>query len=463
MTVPAPNPSMTGQHGAKVVVVGLGKTGLSCVRWLHAQGAQVAVVDSRMQPPGLAQLQLELPDLAVLLGRIDEGLFRNADEIVISPGVPLSTPALQAAAARGVPIIGDVELFARACTRPTIAITGSNGKSTVTTLVGQMLRHAGRDAAAGGNLGVPVLDLLRQDADWFVLELSSFQLETTSSLQLKAATVLNLSPDHLDRYPSFEAYGAAKARIFAHAECALVNRDDSTAAKLASGVAEQHSFGLSPPIQDADYGVLQRDGACWIARGAEVLMRCAEVRLPGYHNLSNALAALALAEQAGIDPLTGCEVLRQFPGLPHRSELVADRQGVRWINDSKGTNPGATIAALTGIIRPDDPETGEARAVLIAGGDGKGADFASLAPVVRDCARAVILIGRDAPLLEHALKESAPLHRAATMDEAVKRAAELARNGDAVLMSPACASFDMFDDYQHRGRAFTAAVRGLDG
>ncbi len=453
---------MTGHPTRKVAVVGLGKTGLSCARWLHAQGAEVAVLDSRTTPPALAQLQSELPDVAVLVGGFDISVLAAADEIVVSPGVPIDTPALQAAAAKGIPILGDVELFVRAAQAPIIAITGSNGKSTVTTLVGLMLRHAGLNVAVGGNLGVPVLDLLRADVAWYVLELSSFQLETVNSLHAHAATVLNLSSDHLDRYPSLAAYGAAKARIFTHAEHALVNRDDPTASALAAGVSRQVGFSLSEPVQETDYGLLSLDQQLWLARGRTPLMPTAEVLMPGRHNLANALAALALAETAGVNPETSCEMLREFPGLPHRSELVSERRGVRWINDSKGTNPGATIAALAGIVDDgQDPSAVHSRAVLIAGGEGKGADFSSLAPVVRRCARAVVLIGRDAQLLEEALQACAPLHRAASMDEAVRLADRLALPGDSVLLSPACASFDMFSDYQHRGRAFAAAVAGL--
>lgn len=454
---------MTQTRPRKVAVVGLGKTGLSCARWLHAQGAEVAVLDSRTTPPALAQLQSELPDLAVLVGGFDAAVLAAADEIIVSPGVALDTPALRAAAAQGIPIFSDIELFARAATAPVIAITGSNGKSTVTTLVGQMLRHSGLDAAVGGNLGIPVLDLLRSDAEWYVLELSSFQLEATNRLPARAATVLNLSPDHLDRYPDLATYGAAKARIFAHAERAVVNRDDPVALALAASVSDQIGFSLHEPAGERDYGLLSQRQQTWLARGRTPLMPCSEVLMPGSHNLANALAALALAETAGVGPELACEVLRKFPGLPHRSELVCERRGVRWINDSKGTNPGATIAALAGIV--DDGVQGDssqqARAVLIAGGEGKGADFSTLAPVVQRCARAVVLIGRDAPLLEQALGGCAPLHRAASMDEAVRLAERLAAPGDSVLLSPACASFDMFDDYQHRGRAFAAAVARL--
>jgi len=456
---------MTAQSGKKVVILGLGKTGLSCARWLHAQGTAIAIMDSRLSPPGLAQLQAELPDVAVLLGSFDATVLGSADEIIVSPGVPLTTPALQAASARGISVIGDIELFARAAAAPVIAITGSNGKSTVTSLVGQMLRQAGLDVAVGGNLGVPALDLLGKDADWYVLELSSFQLETTHSLQARAATVLNLSADHLDRYTSLDDYGAAKARIFAHAQRAVINLDDPVAAALANAVAERTGFSLSEPRTEADYGLLHQQQGLWIARGRQALMPATEVPVPGRHNLANALAALALAEAAGVAPDIGCEVLRRFHGLAHRSELITERRGVRWINDSKGTNPGATAAALDGISADLGRETAateaSSRTVLIAGGDGKGADFSSLAPVVRRCARAVVLIGRDAPLLEQALENTVPLQRAATMQEAVRAADRLAEPGDVVLLSPACASFDMFDDFQHRGRAFATAVAEL--
>ncbi|MEA3640203.1 MAG: UDP-N-acetylmuramoyl-L-alanine--D-glutamate ligase [Lamprobacter sp.] len=446
----------------KVVVVGLGKTGLSCVRWLRAQGAEVAVMDTRTTPPALRQLQMELPDTAVLLGGFDVSLLAAADEIVVSPGIPLDRPELRTAADSGIPIIGDIELFARTATAPVIAITGSNGKSTVTTLVGQMMRHAGLDAAVGGNLGIPVLDLMRADADWYVLELSSFQLETTTGLAARAATVLNLSPDHLDRYPSMAAYGAAKARIFTHAERALVNRDDPIASALAAEVNDQVGFSLGEPASEADFGLLTHNQEVWLAQGQRRLMPATDVRMPGRHNLANALAALALANMAGASPETGCELLRNFPGLPHRSELVRDRRGVRWINDSKGTNPGATMAALAGIVNDTgDPDGVAGMAVLIAGGDSKGADFFALSRVAQRYARAVVLIGRDAALIEQALRDVVPLFRAADMDEAVQMADRLAQPGDSVLLSPACASFDMFEDYQHRGRAFAAAVAGL--
>ncbi|TVQ86118.1 MAG: UDP-N-acetylmuramoyl-L-alanine--D-glutamate ligase [Chromatiaceae bacterium] len=438
----------------KVVIAGLGKTGLSCARYLRAQGCTLAIVDTRAQPPLLAQARAELPDVALLPGGLDPAVLTAAEAVVVSPGLPLAHPALQAAARAGIPLLGDVELFARAATAPVIAITGSNGKSTVTTLLGLMARAAGLRVAVGGNLGEPVLDLLDPTAALYVVELSSFQLETTHSLRTRAATVLNLSPDHLDRYPDLATYAAAKARIFSHCETAIVNRDDPAAAALAAEVATQIGFTLGAPASERDYGIEVQAGERWVCRGRQALLPVAAVRLPGTHNLANALAALALAETCALPVPLLQDVLASFPGLPHRSQLVAEHAGVRWINDSKGTNPGATIAALTGLV----PDPARGRAVLIAGGDGKGADFSDLAAPVRDRARAVVLIGRDAPRLEQVLAGLVPLARAADMEDAVQAAARLAQPGDCVVLSPACASFDMFNDYQHRGLAFAAAV-----
>ena len=450
---------MTPSAGTKVLVVGLGKTGLSCARYLHAQGCTVAVTDSREAPPGLDQLRAELPDVALILGGFAEAAFDAAEQIVVSPGVALAEPALQRALAAGVPVYGDVELFARAVKAPVVGITGSNGKSTVTTLLGRMAHQAGLRVGVGGNLGEPVLDLLAQQVDLFVIELSSFQLETTHSLRPRAATVLNLSPDHMDRYADMAAYAAAKGRIFAHAESAVVNRDDLPAARLADAVPHRCGFTLGVPSEAGDFGVAEHAGAAWIVRGPmsdpTPLLPVSSLLLPGTHNLANALAALALGALCGLGTTPMSEVLRSFRGLAHRSELVAERGGVRWINDSKGTNPGATVAALLGLV----PEPNSGKAVLIAGGDCKGADFAPLVAAVERAARAVVLIGRDAPLLAKVLADRVALLRARDMDEAVRLAGEAAQPGDCVVLSPACASFDMFDDYQHRGRAFVEAVQ----
>ena len=369
-----------------------------------------------------------------------------------------------------------------------VAITGSNGKSTVTTLVGLMARQAGVRVAVGGNLGDPALDLLDPEVTLYVLELSSFQLETTTSLRPRAATVLNLSPDHMDRYPDYAAYIAAKARIYQGAELAVVNRDDAVAAAIPHQAAEL-GFTLGRPGRADDFGLLDQADGVWLARGDRPLMPVAELQIPGRHNQANALAALALGSACGLPEAAMLDALRGFRGLPHRSVLVGSRNGVRWYNDSKGTNPGATVAALDGLVEPGS----SARVVLIAGGDGKGADFGPLAPAVARAARAVVLIGRDAPLIEAVLAAkdgghignagavsdlapkdgghignagagsdlagSIPLLHATDMADAVRQAAAAAHPGDSVLLSPACASFDMFDNYEHRGLVFTQAVQ----
>ncbi len=444
------------QPGCKTLIVGLGKTGLSCARFLTGQGIRVAVTDTRLEPPGLEQLRDELPDAALFLGGFSAEVFQAAEQIIVSPGVSVAEPLIQDALGRGVPVIGDIELFARAVRAPVVAVTGSNGKSTVVSLLGEMAHYAGWRSAVGGNLGEPALDLLHEDNRCYVLELSSFQLETTHSLEPRAAAVLNVSPDHMDRYASVEDYAATKAHIYRGAEVGVINRDDPRVQAMAGMAAQDIGFGLSTPV-GSDYGLSERDGETWLCRGDHHLIPVAELQLQGSHNIANALAALALGDAAGLPVTAMLEGLRQFRGLAHRSQLVRERRGVRWYNDSKGTNPGATLAALEGL----HPASGAGRAVLIAGGDGKGADFSELAPVVERTCRCVILVGRDAPLLEAALQGSAPLQRADSLEQAVQKAAELARGGDHVLLSPACASFDMFRGFEHRGEVFAAAVLGL--
>ncbi|WPL16052.1 UDP-N-acetylmuramoylalanine--D-glutamate ligase [Thiorhodovibrio winogradskyi] len=448
--------------GARVLVVGLGVTGLSCVRYLTSIGCQVAITDSRAHPPGVDALREGLsqsgPDVAMMLGGWDAGAFAVADQIVISPGVSLSD-LLPYFGGRDIPVCGDIELFARSVPAPVLAITGSNGKSTVTELLGQMARDAGIKVAVGGNLGTPALDLLAPNVELYVLELSSFQLETTVSLQPRAAALLNLSADHLDRYPDLATYAQAKQRIFAGAEAAVVNRDDVASRDLAIGVPRVVSFGLGPPEGEQDWGLLPGEGdqaaELWISRGPRALFPAREVRMAGAHNLANALAALTLGDLCGLPLAPMRAAVAEFPGLPHRCVLVAEARGVRWIDDSKGTNPGATIAALEGVARE---LTGAGKVVLIAGGDGKGADFSLLTQTLAQSARALVLIGRDAPLLEAIAPPGLPVETAVDMKAAVASAAELARPGDAVLLSPACASFDMFTDYRHRGRMFAEAV-----
>jgi UDP-N-acetylmuramoylalanine--D-glutamate ligase len=448
---------MKREGGAKTLVVGLGSTGLSCARYLRAQGLTFAVTDSRANPPGLERARAELPDVALFLGGFDASIFASADRLVVSPGVPVTNPHVAAAAARGIEVLGDIELFARAAHAPVVAITGSNGKSTVTTLLGRMAEQCGVCVAVGGNLGKPALELLGDAVELYVLELSSFQLETTRSLHARAAAVLNLSADHMDRYPDLSAYAAAKARILDGAEVAVLNRNDALVADMRGRAGADRSFGLDRPMRTDDFGILLKNGVRWLSRGSRALVAADELALAGRHNLANALAALAMGDACGLamDPML--EVLRGFRGLPHRTMLVAEKDGVRWYDDSKGTNPGATAAALEGLV----DRAGTARAVLIAGGDCKGADFAPLADTVQRTARAVVLIGRDAPMIERVLVDRVRILHAADMEEAVRCAAEAARPGDCVLLSPACASFDMFDNYEHRGRVFTAAVLGL--
>ncbi len=438
----------------KALVVGLGRTGLSCARWLAARGWQVAVTDSRKAPPMLEELRRTLPDAGLFLGGFAEAAFERAELLVVSPGVPLETPQVRAARERGVPTVGDVELFAREVDRPVAAITGSNGKSTVTTLLGMMAREAGLKTAVGGNLGEPVLDLLDEAAGLYVVELSSFQLETTERLRPAVATVLNVSADHMDRYPSLEAYARTKARIFRNAEVAVVNRDDGRVTAMPR-TGESLFFTLGEPDGEQTFGVRRVEGEPWLCRGREPLLPAGALRMPGLHNRANALAALAMGTALGLPLEAMTAALRRFPGLPHRTEHVATIDGVAWYNDSKGTNPGATVAALKGLAS----ETG--RTVLIAGGQGKGADFSELAPAVKAHARALVLLGEDADRIAAALEGTVPMVKVADMAEAVERAAELARPGDRVLLSPACASFDLFRGFEHRGEVFRRCVEDL--
>ena len=437
------------------LVVGLGLSGLSSARYLARQGYAVTVADSRAQPPGLAALHVELPGVAVHTGAFDPVLFRDPGLLVVSPGVSLKEPVIAEASARGVEAVGDVELFARAAKAPVIAITGANGKSTVTSLVGEMGKEAGFDTAVGGNIGVPVLDLLRTpEPEVYVLELSSFQLETTTSLNARAATVLNISPDHMDRYASVDEYVSAKARIFRGDGLMVLNADDPAVMGMSLPGRSSVRFGAGPPMSDFDYGLREHGGELWLARGERLLLPASSVPIPGRHNLMNVLAAMALAEALHV-PLDAMKrAVAKFQGLHHRTELVADRDGVKWVDDSKGTNVGATIAALSGMDAP---------VILIAGGDGKGADFSGLREPVAKCARAVILIGRDAPQIEKALGNAVPVTRASDMHAAVRAANRIAQPGDVVLLSPACASFDMFRNYEHRGQVFAQAVREMLG
>ena len=457
--------------GRKVLVLGLGETGLSMARWVARRGGTVRVADTRAAPPALAALRAALPQATVTTGPFVPALLDGVDLVAASPGVPLSEPVVATARARGLDVVGDVELFARFLAANgggarVIAITGTNGKSTVTALAGAMCRAAGVDCEVAGNISPAVLTALAARLDsgrppeaW-VLELSSFQLETTAALRPSAATVLNVSADHLDRYASLASYADAKARIFAGGGVQVLNRDDPASMSMRLAGRRAITFGLNPAPDHDDFGLLKVFGEHWLAMGATPLMPVREMRLAGLHNAANALAAAALCRAIGLPLAPLLDGLRTFAGLPHRVERVGEIGGVTFYDDSKGTNVGSTVAALSGLSRQLNGSGG--KVVLIAGGDGKQQDFAPLAGPVALAARAVVLIGRDAPAIERALASTGtPIERAASMPDAVARAFEAARAGDVVLLSPACASFDWFENYRQRGEAFCAAVKEL--
>ncbi len=446
-----PTPNAFPLKGKSVLVLGLGDSGLSAARWIEHEGGRVRAADTRALPPRKKDFPGELH-----AGPFQPSLLDGMDLVCISPGISLEEGIIGEALARGVPIVGDVELFAWHVRGKTaakvLAVTGTNGKTTVTALAGHLLRGAGIDCEVAGNIGPAALDSLlrrkqknRMPAVW-VLELSSYQLETTWSLKPNAAAMLNLSEDHFDRYRGLDDYGAAKARIFLGSGEQVLNRADARSLAMRRPGRRVVTFGLDAPPQPEDFGVVEG----WLAQGSRKIVSQEEILIHGAHNVANALAASALAVAAGVSHQELGPALRTFKGLPHRLELVARRGGVDWYDDSKGTNVGATIAALQGLGK---------KAVLILGGEGKGQDFSPLRPAVRQYAREVLLIGRDAPRIEEVLGGE----RCATLEDAVERAAAIAQPGEAVLLSPACASFDMFRDYKHRGEAFAAAVKGLGG
>jgi len=434
----------------KTIIVGLGKSGLSCARFLLRQGVEVMVVDSRANPPAKQQLQNEFPEVETQFGGFDMELFEQADMLVVSPGVSLRAPAIAAAIEAGVEVVGDIELFARYAQAPVIAITGSNGKSTVTTMVGEMAKAASKDVCVGGNIGTPVLDLLQADEpDLYVLELSSFQLETTSSLKPVAAVVLNVSQDHLDRYSDMQDYAEAKQRIYAGAAIKLINRDDVLVASWCGEDQSWIRFSLHQPQHSNDFGVVQQDGQSWLAKGEQLLLPVSELKVAGKHNVANALAALALGESVALPMAAMLEALRSFAGLPHRCQWLAEKDGVSWFNDSKATNVGAAVASINGMA---------GKVVLLAGGEAKGQDFSELRKALSDKGRATVLFGADADQIAAVLDGVLPVRCVASLPDAVAAAQALAHAGDAVLLAPACASFDMFSGYEDRGNQFAAAV-----
>jgi len=450
-----PRPQRMALAGKRVLVLGLGDTGLSVARWVTAQGGASRVADTRATPPRARDLAA---GVELVTGTFGVALLQGIDLLCISPGLSLEEPVVREALARAVPVLGDIELFAwevraRSAAK-VLAVTGTNGKSTVTALTAHLLRAAGIDCEAAGNIGPPALDALAKrrtalPAAW-VLELSSYQLETTWALEPDGAALLNVTEDHLDRYSGIDEYAAAKARVFLGSGVQVLNRADARSMACAVPGREHVTFGLDAPARDADYGIA--DGTS-LVRGAHRILALDELPIFGLHNAANALAACALAVAGGASLQSLAAGLRSFRGLPHRLQRVSVRRGVVWYDDSKGTNVGAAIAALEGLDR---------KAILIAGGEGKGQDFSPLGAAVRARASRVLLIGRDAPQIEQALATSGvPLERCASLEQAVTRAAECARPGEAVLLSPACASFDMFRDYRQRGEAFCAAVRAL--
>ncbi|ENU81727.1 UDP-N-acetylmuramoylalanine-D-glutamate ligase [Acinetobacter sp. ANC 3789] len=444
------------QRGGLKVVAGLGISGVSAVNFLVEQGYQVAVTDSRATPPGHDQIPSHVQ---TSFGKLDVDLLLQAEEVILSPGLAPQLPEIQQAIAQGISVVGDVQLLRRATDAPIVAITGSNAKSTVTTLVGLMAKDAGKKVAVGGNLGRPALDLLKDDPELLVLELSSFQLETTLHLNAEVAVVLNMSEDHLDRHGDMWGYHQAKHRIFQGVKKVVFNRDDNLTRPLVPDTTPMQSFGLNAPdIQQ--YGILKDlDGTIWLARGRERLLKSSDMYIQGTHNVANALACLALGEAIGLPMDSMLETLKQFKGLEHRCEYVATVQDVRYYNDSKGTNIGATLAAIDGLGAAIEAQQGKVAVIL--GGQGKGQDFKALRDSLQKYVKVAVLIGEDAPLIEQAIAGTTKLLYADSLQQAVALCQQHTQAHDVVLLSPACASFDMFKGYADRGHQFVACVQAL--
>ena len=438
-----------------MVIVGLGKTGLSCVRYLSKQGLNIAVTDSRDEPPELSTLKNEFESIPVYLGEISAEVLLASDQIVLSPGISLENESIKQAIKQGIPVVGDIELFCQQAKAPIIAISGSNGKSTVTTLVAEMTCQAGLKTGVGGNLGTPALELLDETVpDVYVLELSSFQLETTFSLNAHASVVLNISPDHMDRYETLNDYINAKNKIYSGQGLMVINRDDEVVNAMADNSRKKVSFSLSKP-EGSNFGVIKEGDDIFLCKGDEKIISDKELAIKGEHNIANALAAMALVSSMNVPTNVMAETLKKFKGLEHRCQLVKTVNDVSWYNDSKATNVGACIASIKGLC-----ELGNI--ILIAGGDSKGADLSSLTSVVTQHVKKILLLGVDANKLAKVIGSAVSYEVVTDMDEAVSHANRIAKSGDLVLLAPACASLDMYKNYQERGAVFVAAVNALE-
>ena len=444
---------LLNQHQS-AVVVGLGLTGFSCARYLLSRGLQVTVTDDRQETNYSEQLAQEYPQVVLHMGELNQQVLNESGLIVVSPGVPLNTPALLEASQNGAMLVGDIELFVQENQAPVIAITGSNGKSSVTALVGEICQQAGLRTLVAGNIGVPVLDSLTEGEHYDVcaLELSSFQLEATDAVNASAAVILNISDDHMDRYDSIGDYLLAKLRIFKGAERIIVYRHDDLLKQVSLPSERLITYGLDEPKSKYDFGVKKIANMEWLVQGEERLMKLRDIPLTGKHNVANVLAAFALTKQMNLDKENVLQAIKSFKGLPHRTELVRELNGVKWVNDSKATNIGATIAAIQGI---------DESIILLAGGQGKDADFTELADVLPGKVKYVILFGQDAQKIDDAIGTNVETYRVENMSEAVSKAHQLAEPTDVVLLSPACASFDMYSGFTARGDDFRQQVEVL--
>jgi UDP-N-acetylmuramoylalanine--D-glutamate ligase len=447
----------------KTIIIGLGQTGLSCVKFLTQKNVSICVVDSRDNPPLRSQCEKEFPDVDLYCGVLPGMNETHNYDVVLSPGIAQDHPFIQPLIQKAAHIMGDIDLFAQYNKLPVIAITGSNGKSTVTTMVGEMARECGHHPAVVGNIGVPVLSLFAEAAeakkyDFVVMELSSFQLELTHHLKPQVATVLNISPDHLDRYPNYKAYYQAKHKIYNHCQIAVINKNDALAFPKDIRASKHKMFSINLPA-DNEFGILLEEGRQYLAHGTQKLMLAQDLHLVGLHNIENALAALALGDAVGFDMASMLRALKSYTGLPHRCQIIAKKQNITWINDSKGTNVGATVSALEGLRQTVDQTP--AKIILILGGQAKNQEFGELTFSVQSMRCEVIVMGECADELFELFTPHVTTTKCQNINQAVQFSSKIAQSGDIVLFSPACASFDQFKNFEHRGDCFVAAVQEL--